>query len=309
MNRIVPITLLALACFTATRASADSPAAQAEVLFRQGRELAAAGKLAEACAAFDSSQKLAPAITTQLNQASCRERNHQFATAWGLFVEVGRLTRNATDEEMLTYRRVADERSAKLEPILSMITINVAPAARVDGLAISRGDTAVSIGEWGRPLPVDGGTYTISATAPGHEPWRVTVSIGHELDVKSVTIPLLKKQIVRKPPPPPPKRSPLPIVLGASALGLGGTALGIELWGASDYAKSEREPDNSRQRELYESAKTKRYVAQGIGVASVAAAGLAVWWYVRDRRARERAVEVAPMVGHEVAGLTLGGSW
>jgi len=33
-------------------------------LFNEGRKLLQAGKLAEACAAFESSQKLEPAITT-----------------------------------------------------------------------------------------------------------------------------------------------------------------------------------------------------------------------------------------------------
>ena len=41
--------------------------AQAEVLFREGRDLMTAGKYPEACAAFEQSQKLEPAISTLLN--------------------------------------------------------------------------------------------------------------------------------------------------------------------------------------------------------------------------------------------------
>ena len=37
-------------------------------------------------------------VATLLNHASCREKNEQLATAWGLFLEAERQTRAATDE-------------------------------------------------------------------------------------------------------------------------------------------------------------------------------------------------------------------
>jgi hypothetical protein len=67
------------------------------VLFRQGRDLLAAGKVAEACSAFEESQKLEPAVTTLFNLAGCREKLGQFATAWGLFLDTARQTRSAAD--------------------------------------------------------------------------------------------------------------------------------------------------------------------------------------------------------------------
>jgi len=80
-------------------AHAQSSGAQAETLFRQGKDLLAKGQIAEACAAFDASQKLDPNIATLLNQAACREKNGQLATAWGLFLDAERQTRNATDAQ------------------------------------------------------------------------------------------------------------------------------------------------------------------------------------------------------------------
>src|ERR1043165_2477273 len=98
MKPIAATGLASLAiALSAGVASADSSSAQAEVLFRKGKELLAAGKTAEACDAFDASEKLGPAVSTVLNQAACREKNGQIATAWGLFVEAERQTRGASD--------------------------------------------------------------------------------------------------------------------------------------------------------------------------------------------------------------------
>src|SRR5215207_2480988 len=93
---------------------ADADVAKAEALFRQGRELMAAGKLGEACAAFDASQRLEAATTTLFNQADCREKNGQLATAWGLFVEAERKTRGARDATGVKLHKVAADRAAKL---------------------------------------------------------------------------------------------------------------------------------------------------------------------------------------------------
>src|SRR5436305_3826151 len=94
-------------------ARAQPSGAQAETLFRQGKDLMAKGKIAEACAAFDASQKLDPTISTLLNQAACREKNEQFATAWGLFLEAERQTRTATDTATQQLHQVAATKAAK----------------------------------------------------------------------------------------------------------------------------------------------------------------------------------------------------
>src|SRR5215470_5226530 len=142
-----------LALLVAHAASADSSAAKAEALFRQGRDLMASGKLAEACAAFDASQKLASATTTLFNQADCREKAGQLATAWGLFVEAERQTRGATDAAGVKLHDVAQTRSTKLEARLSKLTVHVAQP--IANLAVLRDGVAIDAAEWNRPLPID----------------------------------------------------------------------------------------------------------------------------------------------------------
>ena len=87
MTRAIAIVVV----MWSSAAFAQPASAQAEVLFRQGRDLMAAGKVAEACSAFDESQRLEPEITTLLNVAACREKLGQLATAWGLFLDAARV--------------------------------------------------------------------------------------------------------------------------------------------------------------------------------------------------------------------------
>src|SRR5215475_12571230 len=269
------LVLLALAARTA---DAQPSGAQAETLFRQGQELIAKGKFAEACAAFDASQKLDPTIATLLNQAACREKNGQLATAWGMFLEAERQTRNATDAGTQQLHQVAATKAAKLEPRLSTLTITVPDGSRVAGLQVLRSGEAVDPGAWNRALPVDGGAYRISARAPGNAEWSSTVTVGNEHDVKAIEIPKLKATLEQLPVSMDAQgdssvaiersRSKLvPLVLGGTAVALAGGALGFELWARSTYNSSKTEVDNDKQTSLWHSANTKRYVAEGLGMA------------------------------------------
>src|SRR5262245_53971896 len=106
----------------ASRAHGEAVGAQAEALFRQGRELLVAGKISEACSAFEQSQKLEPETTTLLNLAACREKNRQYASAWGYFLQAERETRTAVDVDDMRLHDVAKARAAALERKVSKLT-------------------------------------------------------------------------------------------------------------------------------------------------------------------------------------------
>jgi hypothetical protein len=317
------IVVAALVAVTAahTGAHAQSSTAQAETLFRQGKELIAEGKIADACAAFDASQKLDPTLPTLLNQASCREKNGQLATAWGLFLDAERQSRGAIDEATRQLHQVATDHAAKLEPRLSTLTITVPAENRVGGLEILRNNEPVDPGAWNKALPVDGGTYKITARAPGNADWSSGITVGVEHDAKTIETPKLKAAALQashsNAAAGEHQRSKvLPFALGGAALGLVGGAVGFELWARSTYDQSKREPDNAKQDSLWHSANTKRYVAEGLGVAGIACAGVAVWLYLRGgepeatsttRQASRWIIE--PIVGGDRAGLVLGGRY
>lgn len=169
-------------------AHAQPASVQAQSLFDEGRRLTKAGKIAEACTAFESSHKLDPAVTTLLNLAECRQKNHQLATAWGAFVDANRMARASKNARLA---RVASKYARKLEPRLSRLTISVPASHRVAGLEIRRGDELIDPAGWNHALPVDGGTYTISAKAPGHAPWSTTRTIRNDTDVQTIDVPKL----------------------------------------------------------------------------------------------------------------------
>jgi hypothetical protein len=323
------IRVALLLALVARAAHAQPSGAQAETLFRQGKELMLKGKTAEACAAFDASQKLEPTVATLLNQAACREKNGQFATAWGEFLVAERQTRSATDDATRQLHQVAASHAGKLEPRLSTLTITVSAENRVGGLQVLRGGEPVDPGAWNKALPVDGGSYKITATAPGNAEWSTMVTIGDERDARTVEIPKLKAAALVPPrvsaapdggaPAPTPSDEPqrsklVPLALGGGAIALAGGAVGFALWGSSTYDKAKTEPDNAKQDSLWHSANTRRYVAAGLGVASVACAGVAVWLYLRPgseapSEAHAARVHLAPIVTGDGAGLLLMGSY
>src|SRR5678815_2379807 len=184
MNRAIAIAVV----MSSSAALAQPTGAQAEVLFRQGRDLMAAGNIAEACSAFQESQKLQPAVTTLLNLAGCRERVGQIATAWGLFLDAARETRSATDAATKQFHSIAQTRAQKLEPRVSKLTINVPLKSQFEGLEIARDGDRIDAGLWNRALPVDGGTYKITARAPGANEWSTQITVAAETDTKTVEI-------------------------------------------------------------------------------------------------------------------------
>ena len=185
-------TIAALVLALGHGARAQPTGAQAEALFRQGKELMASGKIAEACAAFDMSQKLDPTVTTLLNQANCREKNGQLATAWGLFLEAARQTSVASDAVGQRMHAVAADRAAKLEPRLSTLRIDVPRDSQIGGLEVLRDRDVLDPVTWNKALPSDGGTYQISARAPGNAEWSSTVVVAPERDARTIEIPRLR---------------------------------------------------------------------------------------------------------------------
>jgi hypothetical protein len=232
-----------------------------------------------------------------LNLAACREKLGQIATAWGLFLDAMRQTRSVSDAATQQLHEVAKARAQKLEPRVSKLMINVPQQSRFDGLEIARGTERVNAGLWNRALPIDGGTYTVTARAPGASQWSTHVTVAAERDTKTVEIPDLRNlpHDLDQPTAPPPvvataiDRVPaptnvVPLIVGAGSLVLLGSGLSFELWAESNYdaAKSEM-MSLPRRHSLEDSANTKRYLAEAFAVSGLVAGGAALWLYLRDR--------------------------
>lgn len=297
------------------RPGAGLKAAQAEQLFNDGKRLMGEGRIADACTAFEGSYDKDPVVSTLLNLADCREKNHQIASAWNHFLAAERQTR--TDPAQAALNQTARTRAAALEPRLSFLIVNVPDDSRVDGLTVSRNGEDVDPAEWNRKSPVDGGTYTIEGKAPAHEPWSAKVTVGAERDIQAVNVPQFKAL-----PDPPPgeelvgatapsrwtgkRKASLALVGVGVAAGAG--ALFLELSARSTYDDSTLEVDDAKQKDLYDQANSKRLYAQIAGGVAIAAVGTAaVLWFTGKPVTREQATALRPIVGRDKVGLAFAG--
>ena len=162
--------------------------AAAEALFEEGRKLMDAGQLAEACPKLEKSDAIDPAPGTQLNLASCYEKLGKTASSWATYkrAAASARARGQSDRE-----KIAVDLAQKLEARLSRLNVVVPPASKVAGLSVRRNGTSVDGIMFGQDVPVDPGPQTIEASAPGHKPWSITVTLGAEGDNQRVTVPAL----------------------------------------------------------------------------------------------------------------------
>jgi hypothetical protein len=163
----------------------------AEILFQEGRRLLKEGKIAEACDKLEASERIESTVGVLLNAADCREKNHQLASAWGLFLKAAAAAKRAGgDSKRETEAR---RRADALAPRLSFLTVSVPDSSKIEGLTITRRGLAIDPALWNQGVPVDVGEYEISASAPGHEPWTTKVKVVGEGQRSVVEVPRFKR--------------------------------------------------------------------------------------------------------------------
>jgi hypothetical protein len=174
---------LALLGAQTAAAQTETRTAVAEALYRQARDLMAAGNYDEACPKLAESQRLDPGGGTLLNLAVCHEAVGKIATAWSEFHEALSLARRdgRTDRDDL-----AKERIAALAGRLPRLIIDVSAASRLVDLAIELDGALLGRPTWGSALPVDPGRHTVVTTAPGRVRWerQVDVAVAEALRVE-----------------------------------------------------------------------------------------------------------------------------
>ncbi len=318
---------------------------EAEKLFRDGKALMKEGRIAEACDAFEASEKAEHNVATVLSLADCREKNQQYASAWALFLQADSQTR--TDAAKAALNSTAKARAAALEPRLSYLTINVPDESRVTDLVVSRDGIAIDRAEWNRAIPIDGGAHEITGKAPGHESWSTRVTIAPERDKQSVEVPKFKElpKLVAPPPgtpgaqpvvmmPPPPSvvtpRRKIAIGVAAGGLALAGVGVGFGINASSLRSEAlatcpaqSCSVEGAADANALNDRARKRAMIANIGFAAGGAAVIAgaVLWFVSGPRATEapaaedtaarprkpaRELAVSPQVG-ETNGLVVWG--
>ena len=148
--------------------------AAAEALFQKGVELMAAGKTADACDKFSGSQDLDPALGTVLRLADCYERLDKTASAWALFEQAAATARKDNQGDRV---KIASERAQSLEQRLSKLELAVHPALKSGQVELTLNGVAIPRGTWDAALPVDPGSVTVVASAPGYESFTTTTDV------------------------------------------------------------------------------------------------------------------------------------
>jgi serine/threonine-protein kinase len=190
--RFAVAALLATSGLASTAgAQTVSDKAAAEGLFDQGRTAMQEGDFTKACGLLERSQHIDPAVGTLLYLAECYEKAGRTASAWATFREAADAATAAKESQRA---RTGRERAQRLEPLLSRLTIQVAPETQqLQGLTIDRRDKQIQPAVFNVAVPTDPGEYTITASAPGYEPWSGTVTVPERAGRVSITVPALRK--------------------------------------------------------------------------------------------------------------------
>jgi hypothetical protein len=180
---------------------AHAQVAEADALFARGRQLMAQDKLADACEALEASNRLDPRAGTLIWIGECRARNHQLASARTAYREALARVKDPRKWALATHKL------AEIEDKLSYLLVVVADDHRLPGLTITRDGQPLEVDSWNRGVPIDGGEYAITASAPGHATWTATVTVPLELGRVRVEVPRLDDVA---PPPRVPPGAPEP---------------------------------------------------------------------------------------------------
>ncbi|WP_437542478.1 bacterial transcriptional activator domain-containing protein [Sorangium sp. So ce367] len=281
---------------------------QVLALYQAATRLIEAGRIAEACAMLEQGRTLDPtALNLLLRLGECLARTGRTAGAWNVFSETAAIAKSAGDPRAARAAALA----AALEPRLSRMAIAVPPGSAAPGLEIRRNGVLLLPSQWGQALPVDPGTHTIEAQAPGRKRWSVEHVVPPDGAGVVIDVPLL---LAQEPPPralaaaPKGQTTQAPPVLpiddrgagagagraqrvialasgGAGLVGLGlGAVFGAEAIARRDAsnrghcdARSRCDAVGVSLREDAQKAGTASTIAFSTGTAALLAAGLLLW--------------------------------
>jgi len=162
MPRVACSLPLCLALF-ALPGRAHAQQAAADALFDSARAAMAKGDFATACEQFRASDKLDPAVGTELNLADCEEQRGHLASAWELYRTVEEQLSPKDERIALAHSRV--EALAARVPKLTLRLVAGAP----NDSTVRDGQVELGAAAFGIALPLDPGAHELVVSAPGFE--------------------------------------------------------------------------------------------------------------------------------------------
>lgn len=223
---------LVVAALGASAGDAGAEGSDADRYFREGQELMAQQKYADACKKFESSLKLDTQLGTQLNLAFCYEK---IGATWYAWVEYKEAELRAIAQARKDRADFAHGRQRELEKGLARAVIKVSmPAPDV----VMVEDRAIPDAHKGAPFAVESGVRKLTFKRSGKKPVEREVNVPKQGQPYVIEAPAAYEDEDLPPPPPPPKVEappppPPPPESGGSrflaygALGLGAVGVGL----------------------------------------------------------------------------------
>ncbi|HEY3806726.1 MAG TPA: tetratricopeptide repeat protein [Kofleriaceae bacterium] len=153
---------IALSCMLAGVARADTNnKAKADELFKRAKKLLAEHKYAEACAKFEQSNELDPAIGAELNIGRCYEEWNKLAHAYHAYVEAERQAKAANDPRAAKIHELV----AAVEPKVPRLVIHLPAGVDPTTVSVSIDGQPVPSSDLGNPQLVDAGPKQVDYAA------------------------------------------------------------------------------------------------------------------------------------------------
>ena len=265
-------------------------------------------------------QQAEPAIRVEL--AECYAQLGRSASAWAQYREAAAAAHDAGAPELETLAR---GRAKALENDLSYVTVRTWKGQAV---MVTQDGSPIDETVLGTALPLDPGSHTITASAPGKRGWSKQIQLGNHGDHVQVSVPVLPDDVSLAPDlnaaalaSPEPASAPIvdsvqrTLGLVAGALGIAGIATGT-LFGvkaASDWSDTKQSckafpycgAEGARLAQQAKSSALVSTIGFATGIAGIS--GGALLWFTAPR-ARGSQERTATTVGVGVGNVQVHGS-
>jgi tetratricopeptide (TPR) repeat protein len=301
---------------------ATAHADRADQLFKKGKKLLGEKKYAEACTAFEQSDKLDPGIGAKLNVARCYEEWGKLATALRWYGDAEHMAASGHDDREAKIH----ERIAALEPDVPRLTVSLPPGAITFHLVVKLDGVELELAALGVERRVDPGAHKVETFVDDvrHEK-VVPLERGGSSEV-TLDVPVRTSKRVKRVAPEAeadPVRTRRLVGLGVS--GAGAVAIGIAgivtLRARGDYkhaldvhCNGVKDMCDDVGQAATHGARRRANISTGVAIAGLGAIAGGLYLYFTAQQAApaaasEHALYLAPVVGGDGTGVVLGGAF
>jgi hypothetical protein len=143
--------------------SRPARADRADQLFKKGKKLLAEKRYAEACTAFEDSDRLDPGIGAKLNVAKCYQEWGKVATAWRWYSDAERMAKEGKDDRAPKIHTLIEE----LDTSVPRLTLKTAPDANTSGVVLKLDGVEIDVHTLNAERRVDPGPHQVEYIVAG----------------------------------------------------------------------------------------------------------------------------------------------